>query len=112
LVRIPFIGQIGDMAEHPGQHQPAARHDAKFVVMAVMEIRIGQNRLPGHFVERDIHGLTARRGGDHQRVAHPLGKGNRPLHGLHPAKTAADDPPPIAECRAGRPAGPDCAPSP
>ena len=49
-----LVRQVGDVAEHARDHQAAPGHHAKVVVMAVVKIGIGENRLAGDFIEGDV----------------------------------------------------------
>jgi hypothetical protein len=78
------------VAEHARQAQAARRHHAVLVVVAAVEIRIGEDGLARHLVEGDVLRGELRRRGDHQGVADALRILQRPLHGLHAAQAAAD----------------------
>jgi len=83
------VGQIGDVPHHARHPQAAARLHRMRVVVAAVKIRIGQDRLPRHFVERDVLRRQVGRAGDHQRVTYALRIGDAPLHALHGAEAAA-----------------------
>ena len=77
--------QIGDVPHHAGNAQTAARLGAVLRVVPFVEIRVGQDGLARHIVERDVLRAQTRCGGNHQRMAHPFGEGHRPLQRLHAA---------------------------
>ncbi len=54
-----------------------------------MEVRIGNDCLPGHLVEGDVLCRQLGRGGNGHAVTHALRVADRPLQRLHAAKTAA-----------------------
>ena len=58
--------------------------------MAAVEIRVSQNRLPRHFIKRDVLRRELGRRSDHRRMAHVLRILQRPRQRLHPAQTATD----------------------
>ena len=60
-------------------------------VITFVEIGIGQNRLTGNIVKRDVLGGKFRRGSDNERVGNAFGQRNRPLQCLHAAQTSADN---------------------
>ncbi len=99
------IGQVGDVTQHPRDAQSAARHDAMRVVVAAVEVGVGRDRLPRHFIEGDVLGRQFRCGGDHQRIAHAIGEAKGPLQRLHRAEAAAHhrrelaDAQPVGEAR-------------
>ncbi len=84
-----LVGQIRDVADHPRDAQPAPRLGAVRVEMAVVEIGIGEYRLPRDLVERDVLRRQVRRGGDHERVADAFRVADRPIERLHAAEASA-----------------------
>ena len=98
------IGQISDVADHARQTQAALWYHAVFDVMTLMEIWIGTNGLTRDFVEGDVLRRQARRGRNHQRMPHTLGKVDAPLHNLHRAQTATHGGRPLRDAqRIGEP---------
>lgn len=85
------IGQIGDVPDHARDRQAPARHGVVGVVVAAVEIRIGDDGAARHLVEADILRRQARRAGDDHAMRHPLGQGQGPAQGLHAAQRAAHD---------------------
>ena len=48
------IRQVGDVADHARQHQPALGDHALFLKVSAMELRVSEDRLARHFVEGDV----------------------------------------------------------
>ena len=70
--------------------QAAPRHDAVLVVVAAVEVGVGDDRAPRDFVEGDVLRRQVRRGRDRDALAQPLGIAQRPGERLHAAEAAAD----------------------
>jgi hypothetical protein len=49
-----LVGQVRDVPDHPRDHEAAPRLRSLRFEVAVVKIRIGADRLPRHFVERDV----------------------------------------------------------
>ena len=85
-----IVGQIGDVADHARQLEPARRHHAVRVVMAAVEFGVGEDGLARDLVEGDVLCGELGRGGDHRHVADTIGKLQRPRQRLHAAERAAN----------------------
>ena len=85
------VGQVGDVSDHPSEHQALARNRVGLVIAAVVELRVRLDCLPGDLVEGDVLRRELCGGGDDDRVGDPVGKIDRPLQRLHAAQAAADD---------------------
>ena len=89
LLRHLLVGQIRDVPDHSRHAQAASRQRVVLRVVAVVKIRIGQDGLPRHFVERDVLCGQVGRCGNHQCIADALGIAHRPRQCLHAAEAAA-----------------------
>ncbi len=77
------------MPDHTGDGQAVCR-DFAVVILPVGEVRVGQDGVSAHGVERDGLGPEMCRRGDGEGRIHHLGIGDRPLQDLHPPYGAAD----------------------
>ncbi len=59
------VAQVRDVADHARDAQTAPRHHAVRVVVAAVEVRVGHDRPPRDFVERDVLRRQVRRARDH-----------------------------------------------
>jgi len=84
-----LVGQVGDVADHAGDAQAPPRLRAGAHEVPVVEVGIGQDRLPRDLVERDVLGRQVGRGRDHDRVAEAVRIADRPGERLHAAEAAA-----------------------
>ncbi len=84
------VGEIGDVAGHARDGEPAMRLRALVEIAPAAPVRIGHHGLAAEFVERDVLRRMARRAGDRHRREHALGIGRGPLQHLHAAHRAAD----------------------
>ena len=78
------------MADHARHAQAALRHHAVRVVVAAVEVGVGDDGAPRHLVERDVLRRQVRRRRHRDAVAHALGMAQRPRQRLHAAQAAAD----------------------
>ncbi|MCY1528399.1 hypothetical protein D9M68_635020 [compost metagenome] len=83
------VGQIGDVADHARHRQAAARHGVLRVVVAAVEIRIGNDGAARHLVETDVLRRQPRRAGDHHAIGDTVGQGDGPAQRLHAAQGSA-----------------------
>ncbi|MNV56505.1 hypothetical protein D3C71_1487940 [compost metagenome] len=84
------VGQVGDVPDHPRQHQAALGDHVVFLERTAVEFRVGEDRLACHFVERDVLCRQLGRRGDGQAMADAVRVSDAPLHRLHAAEAAAD----------------------
>ena len=84
------VGQVGDVADHARDAQAAPRHHAVRVVVAAVEVGVGDDGAARDLVEGDVLRRQVRRGGDRDAVAHPRRVAQRPGQRLHAAQAAAD----------------------
>ncbi len=84
------IRQVGDVPDHPRQHQAAFGDHAAFLERATVKFRVGENGLAGHLVERDVLCRQLGCRGDCQAVAHAVRIADGPLQRLHAAQAAAN----------------------
>ena len=54
LVRHRFVGEVGDVADHPRDAQAALGNDAVLAVVAAVEVGVGDDRAARDFVEGDV----------------------------------------------------------
>ena len=81
-----LVGQVGDVPDHPRDAQAAPRLRSGGREVPVVEVGIRQDRLPGHFVERDVLGRQVRCRGNDDRVADAARIADRPVERLHAAE--------------------------
>ena len=84
------VGQVRDVADHARHAQPARRHHAVAVVVAAVEVGVGDDGAARHLVERDVLRRQIRRRRHRDAVAHALRMAQRPGQRLHAAQAAAD----------------------
>ncbi|MNO74096.1 hypothetical protein D3C76_650820 [compost metagenome] len=94
------IREVGDVADHAREDQSALGNHALFLEVSAMELRVGEDRLPGYLVEGDVLRRQFRCAGDVQAVAHALRVADGPLQRLHAAETAADHRGPLLDAQA------------
>ena len=70
--------------------RPRLRHDAVRVVVAAVEVGVGDDRAPRHLVEGDVLRRQVGRGRHRDALAQPLGIAQRPGQRLHAAEAAAE----------------------
>jgi len=87
----PGFGQIGDVRRHARDRQPFGRGAVAAVILAVLPVGIGHDRLPPHLVKGDILRRMARGACDNDRRRQPFGIGRSPAERLHSAHRSADD---------------------
>ena len=85
-----IVTEVGDMAHHARQNQALTRVGVVQVVAPAMEIRVGKNRLAGHFVKGNVLGRQFWGRGNHHRVAETVRVIDGPLQGLHAAHAATN----------------------
>ncbi len=83
------VGEIGDVRGHARHRQAFGRAHAFREIAPGAPVRVGHDRLPADFVERDVLRGVAHGGGDRQRREHAVLIGGGPLQHLHAAHRAA-----------------------
>ena len=82
------VAEVGDVADHAGHPQAAARQHAMRTVVAAVEIGVGDDGAAGHLVEGDVLGRQVGRGGHGDAFVQPLGVAQRPAQRLHATQAA------------------------
>ncbi len=77
------------MPDHARHRQAAPRHGVLGVIIAAVEIRIGDDGAARHLVKADILSRQARRAGDDHAIGYPIRQGDGPAERLHAAQRSA-----------------------
>ncbi len=90
LVHLP-VREVGDEPHHPRHGQAAFRDRPPSVIVALVELGVGEDRRPADVVEGDLLRRMARGRRDRDGRRDAVRVVDRPLERLHPSHRPADD---------------------